>query len=246
MKRFVMWTLLALLVLVVALPAVAQDAPASCVSDLSPVVAQVVTAQALASSGDTAGSVVQLREARAALAAIQSACAEAGVTASLLLDGEFAASGIPYAFNYPLNWVMGTAQRPSTDTLVQPMGNNSRAAGQALQAEPALAPGDQGAFVAIGNMSTFGMAADGTPAQLLSAIIASLPDGYAVESVTETTINGLPAATVRYSGPTVDGYLVSRIVSQELGVIAEVAGVTPSGELEALIPTIDAIARSIR
>lgn len=245
MKRLVTSILLVVFVLA-ALPAAAQDAPASCVTDLSPVAAQLLTAQALASSGDTAGSVVQLRAARAALAAIQAACAEAGVTPALLLDGQFAPADIPYAFNYPLSWVMGTAQRPTTDTLVQPMGNSSRAAGQALQAEPVLAPGDQGAFVAIGNRSTFGLTADGTPAQVLSSITAALPEGYTAEAVTETTINGLPAATVRYSSPTVDGYLVARIVSQELGVVAEVAGVVPSGELDALIPLIDAIARSIR
>ena len=73
MKRLVLSLILALLVLSVTLPAAAQDAPASCVTDLSPVAAQLMTAQALASSGDTAGSVAQLREVRAALAAIQAA-----------------------------------------------------------------------------------------------------------------------------------------------------------------------------
>lgn len=243
MKRLLTLMVLVILVLAAVFPAAAQN---SCVTDLSPVVAQIVTVQALASAGDSAGSVAQLREARAALAAIQAACAEAGVTPALLLEGEFSVTDSPYAFNYPLNWVMGAAQRPSADTLVQPMGNTSRAAGQALQGDPTLAPGDQGAFVALGNLSTFGLPADGTPAQLLTGITASLPEGYVVEAVTETTINGLPAATVRYSGPTVDGYLVARIVSPELGVIAEVAGVAPSGELDALIPVIDAIARSIR
>ena len=246
MKRLVLSLILTLLVLAVALPAAAQDAPASCVTDLSPVAAQLMTAQALASSGDTAGSVMQLREVRAALAAIQVACAEAGVTPILLLEGEFAVVNSPYLFNYPLNWTMGTAQRPTADTLVQPMGNNSRAAGQALQAEPALAPGDQGAFVAIGNQSTFGMAADSTPAQMLESIAASLPEGYVAETVTESTINGLPAATLRYSGPTVDGYLVARIISPELGVVAQVAGITRPGELDELTPVIDAIARSMR
>jgi len=244
MKHLIPSLILALLVL--ALPAAAQDAPTSCVADLSPAAAQLLTAQALASSGDTAGSVAQLREVRAALAAIQAACAEAGVTPILLLDGSFAVANSPYTFNYPLNWSMGTAQRPSADTLVQPMGNNARAAGQALQADPSLAPGDQGAFVAIGTLNSFGMAADSSPAQLLAGISAGLPEGYVAETISETTINGLPAATLRYSGPTVDGYLVARIVSPELGVVAQVAGVTPTGELDALTPVIDAIARTIR
>ena len=235
--------LFALVVLAAALPVSAQD---SCVTDLSSVAAQILTAQALASSGDIPGSVATIREARAALAAIQTACAEAGVTASVLLDGEFAVPDSPYVFNYPLAWTAAQAQRPTADLVVQPLGNTTRASEQALQGDPVLAPGDQGAFVAIGNGASFGMAADGTPADVVAGIAANLPEGFQAGEVTTTTINGQPAATLRYSGPTAEGYLIVRVVSPELGLVAQVAGVTPAGELDALIPTIDAMARSIR
>lgn len=243
MKKILLFTLAVLLLVTVVSPAVAQE---SCVTDLSPVAALIMRAQALASSGDINGSVAQMREARAALAAIQSACAEANIAPIVLLDGEFAMPGGAFTFNYPLNWTTGTTQRPNADTLVQPMGNSARAAEQALQAEPLLAPGETAAFVAIGNRQAFGMQADSTPADILNGIIAALPDNYSAEPVNEVIINNLPAATARYSGPGFDGYLVARIASQELGLVAQVAGITPTGELEPLIPVIDAIARSVR
>jgi sugar (pentulose or hexulose) kinase len=242
MKKF--WLIiLTLLMAGAALPAAAQE---SCITDLGPVAAQVVQAQALASSGDAQGSVAAMREARAALAAIQSACAEAGVSPVVLLDGEFVSPGGAFTFNYPLEWVTGATQRPNPDTLVQPLGNSTRAAEQALQGEPLLAPGEQAAFVAGGNRQTFNMQPDSTPADVLRAIVAGLPVNFSAGDVTETTLNSLPAAAVRYSGPGFDGYLVVRIVSQELGLVAEVAGFTPPGELEPLVPVIDAIARSVR
>jgi hypothetical protein len=231
------------LVIIAALPAAAQE---GCVSDLSPVAAQVVRAQALASSGDAQGSVAAMREARAALAAIQNACAEAGVTPVVLLESEFVSPGGAFTFNYPLEWVTGATQRPNPDTLVQPLGNSARAAEQALQGEPLLVPGEQAAFVAGGNLQTFNMQPDSTPADVLRGIVAALPDNFSAGEVTETTFNNLPAATVRYSGPGFDGYLVVRIVSAELGLVAEVAGFTLPGELDALIPVIDAMARSVR
>ena len=243
MKKTLLITLFALLLTATVFPAAAQD---GCITDLSPVAAQIMRAQALASSGDIDGSVVQLREARAALAAIQSACAEAGIQPIVLLDGEFVSPGAAFTFNYPLNWVTGAAQRPSADLLIQPLGNTARAAEQALQAEPLLAPGESGAFVATGSLSTFGMQANGTPADLLNGIVASLPEGFSGEAVTTTTVNDLPAATVRYSGPGFDGYIVARIVSPELGLVTQVAGFSPTGELDALIPVIDAMARSVR
>jgi hypothetical protein len=164
----------------------------------------------------------------------------------VLLEGEFAVPNSPFVFNYPLAWVTAAAQRPTADTVVQPMGNTSRAAGQALQADPVLAPGDQGAFIAIGNQASFGLPNGGAPADVLNGIAVSLPEGFTAQQVTETTINGLPAATLRYSGPTADGYVVVRSVSPELGVMAQVTGVTPAGEIDALVPVIDAIARSVR
>lgn len=232
-----------LLAFTIALPAVAQT---TCVPDLSPVTAQLMSAQALASSGDTAGSLAAVREARAALAAIQSACADAGVTPTLLLEGEFADPSGAFVFNYPLDWVTGTAQRPNANTLVQPMGNSSRAANQSLQAQPLLNTGEVSAFVATGNRATFGLSAEQTMVDLVNAIIASWPEGFSAEPVAETTINGLPAATLRYTGTGFEGYLVVRVVSPELGLIAQVAGVAPQGELDPLIPVIDAIARSVR
>lgn len=236
-------SLLALLALTVALPVAAQD---TCVPDLSPVTAQLMSAQALASSGDEAGSLARIREARAALAAIQSACTEAGVTPTLLLEGEFADPSGAFVFNYPLEWVAGTAQRPNANTLVQSLGNSSRAADQSLQAQPLLNRGEVSAFVAVGNRATFGLAAEGTPADLINTIIGGWPEGFSAEPIVETMVNGLPAATLRYTGPAFDGYLVVRVVSPELGLIAQVAGFTPPGELDPVIPIIDAIARSVR
>lgn len=243
MKKTLLFALAVVLISAAAFPAAAQE---PCVTDLAPVAAQIMRAQALASSGDIEGSVTQIREARATLAAIQSACAEAGITPIVLLDGEFVTPGGAFTFNYPLNWTTGTTQRPNADTLVQPMGNSARAAEQALQAAPLLAPGETAAFVAAGSRQAFGMEANSTPADVLNAIISALPDGYSAEPVSETTLNNLPAATARYSGPGFDGYLVVRVVSQELGLVAQVAGLTPTGELEPLIPVIDAIARSVR
>jgi hypothetical protein len=217
----------------------------SCEIDLSDAAAQLMRAQAAAAGGDADAGLAQIAEVRAALATITTGCAETGIEAGVLLENQLIVPNGSFAFDYPSGWVTGTFS-PSPGGGGMFVGSSTPAV-QALNTNvPQMQSGQQALVVAVGTPELLG-ADDETSS--LETVLTSFASRALVqyELVGELELSTMGDETIgrmAFSGETFEAVLVGRQIDDDLYAI--VVGVSAPGELDALRPTADAVALSVR
>lgn len=242
--RVFLLSLLIIGLLAAAIPIGAQD---DCPIDLSATAADLFRAQAAGAAGDLDQALASLAAARAALATIISTCRAAGFEPGIPLDNTFRAATNALIVNYPENWVLGNfTPNPSGGALE--MGINPRAINSLRQPRPQFRAGDQGIVVVLG-----------TPEALVSPRLTEWSSAPTLEEVLTRFADVALAnydqrgalvfegdlATIDFSASQLQGVLIAReLAAGELYAIT--VGLAAEGELEALRPTVYAVARSVR
>ena len=224
-----------LLILLIALPASAQDAtPEVCTYDLTPVL-DLLTRDA----EDPEQALRHVIDARLALQVIEADCLAAG---TVLLDQIYTFHEGTFTLRYPLGWQIGMFS-PSETGGVLFMGNTPLADRLLQTAEPVVKEGEMALQVLVGTPveGEGGEDALQTVLREFEQLIGSL---YADRSTTEFfTLDERDAARFAYRGSGFDGMLV--VLALEDGRYVAVRGVTSSGSLVGLQAAAEAVAASV-
>lgn len=239
--RYFSLVLLALLVIGGAVaPAAAQNS--LCDVDLSDVSALLTRAQAAAASGDPAAALALVNRADRLLAAVENRCDLPQVTADAPLGEPYTAAG-GFTLNLPSGWAVDAESAAGGGLLI---GSTADAARAMAQAEPALPAGQAGMLIAYGSPAalTSGTLRAGDLEAVTRFFQIALGSTYLLEGdPAYILLNGRAAAQIGFSGAGFEGQAL--IVEPSPGVFAVVAAAAPRGELNALIPTLQAVAASL-
>ena len=239
--------LVAIVAILICIPTFAASAQqTTCTIDLSSVVAELLQAQATASGGDAEASLVQIAEVRAALAAITTACAEAGVDAGVVLDNRFVAPNNSFTVDYPSGWVEGNFSTNAEAGAIL-LGSTPTAA-QALNTSiPQLSPGEQALVVAVGSANTFGVGGENPSLEAILQQFAerSLADFETTGELEMSSLEDRSVGRMEFGGEAFESVLVGiRLGDRDLYAI--VVAVAAPGELDLVRRLADAVALSVR
>jgi hypothetical protein len=219
---------------------------AICTIDLSSIVAELLQAQATASGGDAEASLAQIAEVRAALAAITTACAEAGVDVGVVLDNRFVAPNNSFTVDYPSGWVEGNFSTNAKAGAIL-LGSTPTAA-QALNTSiPQLASGEQALVVAVGSANTFGVGGENPSLEAILQQFAerSLADFETTGELEMSSLEDRSVGRMEFGGESFESVLVGiRLGDRDLYAI--VVAVAARGELDSVRRLADAVALSVR
>jgi hypothetical protein len=213
-----------------------------CDVDLSEVSALLTRAQAASAGGDAAAALALVNRADERLAALLNRCDLPAVTVDAP-TGE-TVTGAGYTLTLPAGWsVNGEAAAAGGALLI---GSTPEAARAMAEAEPALAPGQAGMLIVYGPPAqiTNGTLRAGDLEAVTRFFQIALGSQYLLEGdPVYLTLNGRAAATVTFAGGGFDGQAL--IIEVAPGQFAVVAASAPRGELNALLPTVQAVAASL-
>lgn len=234
--------LLALLVISAAIaPASAQNS--LCTVDLSEASSLLTRAQAAAFSGDPAAALALINRADALLAALENRCDLPEMTADAALGDAYTAAG-GFTLNLPPGWAVDAETAAASGGLL--IGSTTEAARAMADAEPILAPGQSGMLIAYGSPAAIsgGTLRGGGLEAVTRFFQIALGGTYLLGGEpTYFLLNGRPAAQLGFSGAGFEGQAL--IVEPSSGQFAVIAAAAPRGELNALTPTLQAVAASI-
>lgn len=221
-------------------PTAAQNS--LCDVDLSEVSALLTRAQAAAASGDAAAALALVNRADERLAALLNRCDLPSVTVETP-TGEMA-SGAGYTLSLPAGWSVNANSAAAGGALL--IGSTPEAARAMAEAEPALAPGQAGMLIVYGPPAqiTNGTLRAGDLEAITRFFQIALGSQYLLDGdPTYLLLNGRAASALTFAGGTFEGQAL--IVEAAPGQFAVVAASAPRGELNALLPTVQAVAASI-
>lgn len=234
--------LLALLIIGAAvIPASAQNS--LCKVDLSEAASLLTRAQAASAGGDQAAALALVNRADALLAALENRCDLPEVTASAESGELYTAAG-GFSLNLPPGWAVDAETAAASGGLL--IGSTAEAARAMAEAEPALPAGQAGMLIAYGTPAAIsgGTLRAGDLEAVTRFFQIALGSTYLLEgNPTYLLLNGRSAAQLGFSGAGFEGQAL--IVEPAPGQFAIVAAAAPRGELNALIPTLQAVAASI-
>ena len=240
--RYASLALVALLLAgLVALPASAQNN--FCKVDLSEVSALLTRAQAASSSGDPASALALVNRADALLATLENRCDLPVVTPDVAL-GDAVTAPDGFTVSLPAGWVADAETAAASGGFL--IGSTAEAARTMADAEPALAPGQAGMLIAYGTPAdvSFGTLRSGDLEAVTRFFQIALGSTYLLEGdPAYIQLGGRPAAELGFTGGDFEGHVI--ILEAAPGQYAVVAASAPRGELNALIPTVQAVAASI-
>ena len=241
MRKLSLLLLVLLIAGAVVLPASAQNS--LCDVDLSEVSALLTRAQAASAGGDPGAALALVNRADALLAALENRCDLPEVTVSAELGDLYTAAG-GFTLNLPPGWVVDAETAAASGGLL--IGSTAEAARAMAEAEPTLAGGQAGMLIAYGSPAAIsgGSLRAGDLEAVTRYFQIALGSTYLLEgSPSYFQMDGRSAAKLGFSGAGFEGQAL--IVEPTPGQFAIVAAAAPRGELNALIPTLQAVAASI-
>lgn len=241
MRKLSVLLLVLLAVGVVVAPASAQNS--LCNVDLSEVSALLTRAQAASATGDQAAALALVNRADALLATLENRCDLPAVTTTAELGDLYTAAG-GFTLNIPQGWAADADTASASGGLL--IGSSTEAARAMADAEPTLSPGQAGMLIAYGTPSAIsgGNLRTGNLEAVTRFFQIALGSTYLLEGdPAYFLLNGRSAAQLGFSGTGFEGQAL--IVEPTSGQFAVVAAAAPRGELNALIPTLQAVAASI-
>ncbi len=244
MRKWMSWTLIGLLSLTVGTttPLLAQTV---CEVDLADTAAQVLRAQSAFSSGDGAGGVTQLAEVRAALDAVIATCAEAGVEPAVLLEQNFVAQNGVFRLKYPAGWIEGNFIQEIDGGLLF-LGTSVEATSAMNSSIPILIPGDQTLAVIVATAESLDAPATSDALQVLQVYAQGVTDAYGVTpEYTSEEDDGVLTGRATFGNDNFSAAAASRALGNN-GLFVVVIGLSAPGEIDALLPILDAVMDSVQ
>ncbi|MBL8120504.1 MAG: hypothetical protein JNJ78_23470 [Anaerolineae bacterium] len=248
------WLVFFILIALPLMPLSAQDS--TCELDLDEVRTLLAQAEALASDNDPQQARRALRDAAQALEAQAANCSGgAELTQTLSLDVEVDDKNVTFTFAYPDGWLTGETESSFPNALI---ASSESALGKPLDGSepPSLISGE--AIMAVGLMDAGSMFADPdlgpspTPESLLISLISSAGSEFGSPSeVTNLTLSDQETAWLTFSGRSGFNML---ILLMETPITSDAGDqqyvlmmlLTAPGELQELIPTVEAMAASVK
>ena len=227
------WLVLAVMLMVVALPVGAQET-GTCPGDTSAVIG------ALSADYETPEDALRaLITARETLQMLEMNCARAGV---ILIEEEYTPTEGTFTLNYPNSWEIGVFS-PSATGGVLFLGNTPLAQDYLQVEQPTPEEGAMALQVLIGTPT------DRQDLGGLQSVVADfellLRGLYPDSSTTEYfTLDEREAARMSFRGTAFDGFLVA--LAMDNGRFVAIRGVTSTGNLDALQAVAQAVAVSVR
>lgn len=248
--RHLRLTVVIVILLISSITIMAQDDGGDgCDINLTSAASLIVQAQAEASSGQRDDALRTIELVQSVLADAVARCGGEGVDmpGEVVLGGSFRSPNGSFSFNYPAAWVTQVADTFDNGGIVY-IGSNTPTLRALTQGDPVLTSGQQGAAIGIGSADEINFSADEDASldDLLQSFVDDLQnDGDVVAGeVTRFSVNDVPAGGFDFTASGFEGILLI-VDRSDIGLYGLVLGASAPGELEALRPTIMAIAESI-